>query len=278
MPELPEVEVTRIGLLAHLKGRHITKVTWSGKKLRTPMPRTLLLEYVEDDVITTIDRRAKYLLFRMQRGAVLVIHLGMTGKLGIFPTRTSLAKHDHLRLTLENAMEVRLNDARRFGAVTVWRPETAHNQEKAFSSREGIEPFGKTFCKEELTRLARRRTLPVKSFLMNGKLIAGIGNIYANEILYATRVHPLTPADTLRPRDWQRIVEASRKILSRAIAAGGSTISDFIGSSGNPGYFQLQLNVYNKAGTPCPECSQAIEKSVIGGRATYVCRSCQPLL
>lgn len=241
------------------------------------MPRILLKEHVEGKVVMTIDRRAKYLLFRLQGGAVLIIHLGMTGKLGIFPAKASLAKHDHLCLRLDNAMEVRLNDARRFGAVTVWHPETAQRQEKAFSAREGIEPFGEAFNKEELARLARGRTLAVKSFLMNGKLIAGIGNIYANEILYSARIHPLAPADTLKPSDWHRIVEASREILSRAIGAGGSTISDFIGSSGNPGYFQLQLNVYDKAGRPCPTCSRPIEKSVIGGRATYLCRNCQPL-
>lgn len=276
MPELPEVEVTRLGLRPHLEGQRIRTIRWSGKKLRTPMPRKLLKEHVEGKVAMVIDRRAKYLLFRLQGGGVLVIHLGMTGKLGIFPARTSLAKHDHLCLTLDSGMEVRLNDSRRFGAVAVWPPKTAQEQEIEFSAREGIEPFSKTFSKEELTRLAQKRTLAVKSFLMNGKLIAGIGNIYANEILYSARVHPLTPAVTLKPSDWHRIVEASREILTRAIAAGGSTISDFIGSSGNPGYFQLQLSVYDKAGTPCPACSRPIEKSVIGGRATYLCLNCQP--
>ena len=277
MPELPEVEVTRLGLLAHLLQRRVTNIRWSNKCLRLPMPRKLLRNSIQGKTITAIDRRAKYLLIRMEDTSVLVIHLGMTGKLGIFATKTPQAPHDHLRLYLDNGMEVRFNDVRRFGSIMVWPGQKASLLEEAFNRSRGIEPFSREFTAANLARLARRRTIAVKKFLMDGGIIAGIGNIYANEILFAAGIHPGTTVANLSNKNWQKITRCCKEILSRAIAAGGSTISNFRGSSGKPGYFQLQLAVYGKKDTPCPVCGTTIRKELLAGRATFFCSQCQPL-
>ena len=277
MPELPEVEVTRQGLLKQLPGSLVVEVSWSAHQLRVPIPRTLLKEHIEGNRIRTIDRRAKYLLIRMEGGAVVVMHLGMTGKLGLIAPDTGKHKHDHLCLRLDNGLELRFNDSRRFGSIGVWPARNAGACEQIFSEREGIEPLGREFNQQRLLDLARGRKTPVKILLMNSRIIAGIGNIYANEILFAARIHPLTPSCTLLPEEWVKVIDASVGILQRAIDAGGSTISDFLGVSGHPGYFQLQLQVYGRKGLACPHCSDLITKTTMGGRATYFCPQCQPL-
>lgn len=276
MPELPEVEVTRRGLLEQLPGRMVTAVSWSAHRLRGPIPHRLLLEEIEGRQIRTVDRRAKYLLVRMAGGAVLVIHLGMTGKLGVIQRQTAPHKHDHLLLELDNGMDVRFNDSRRFGVILVWPAEQAARCEETFSLKEGLEPFGDDFTAKQLHALAQHRRVPVKALLMNSRLIAGIGNIYANEILFAAGIHPLMPANQLTTAAWGRVVKQARRILQRAIDAGGSTISDFLGASGHPGYFQLQLAVYGRKDLPCPRCGQPIVKTTLAGRATFHCPACQP--
>lgn len=277
MPELPEVEVTRLGLLPYLPGRRVTNI-WSGsKRLRLPLPRKLLAEHILDSTITTIDRRAKYLLFRMANGSIMVIHLGMTGKLGLIPARTAPVVHDHLRLLLDNGMELRLNDSRRFGCVMVWPAAAAADMEAAFSSRIGVEPFSKDFCATYLLKQSHAKKTALKNFLMDSRILAGVGNIYANEILFAAALHPQTPAKSLTRREWQMIISSTRGILKQAIRAGGSTISDFLGSGGNPGYFQLRFKVYDRAGNECKRCKTMISRIVIGGRATFYCPRCQPL-
>ncbi len=276
MPELPEVEVTRRGLLPHLPGRKIIAVSWSNKRLRTPIPRKLLRESIAGRQVRTVDRRAKYLLVRMEDGSVLVLHLGMTGKIGLFPGNTPRARHDHLRLLLDNRMEMRFNDSRRFGSILVWPAENAGKLEERFNRGKGIEPFSAEFTGTTLQGLAARRRQPVKSFLMDSRLVAGIGNIYANEILFAAGIFPETPVDTITDAEWQAIALESRDILSRAIKAGGSTISDFVGSSGSPGYFQLQLKVYGRGELACKQCGTPVEKRKTGGRATFFCPRCQP--
>jgi formamidopyrimidine-DNA glycosylase len=277
MPELPEVEVTRIGLLSRLPGRRITKISHSNKRLRLPMPRKLLTMHVRGNTIITIDRRAKYLLFRIAGGTTMIIHLGMTGKLGLISPQTSPAPHDHLRLLLDNGMELRFNDARRFGCVMVWPPMDAEDMEAAFSARIGVEPLSKDFNAPYLQQQSRLKKIALKKFLMDSRILAGIGNIYANEILFAASVHPETPACSVTPHQWKAIISSTRRILRKAIRAGGSTISDFLGSSGNPGYFQVHFNVYNRTGEECKQCKNTISRTVIGGRATFFCPQCQPV-
>lgn len=276
MPELPEVEVTRRGLLSDLPGRLVTAIRCGRLRLRAPLPAALLRTHIAGQRITTIDRRAKYLLFRMASGAVLVAHLGMTGKFGVMAADAPTHKHDHLVLVLDNGVEVRYNDSRRFGSIVVWPAARAAELEAEFSAREGIEPFGPQFTGRTLHRLAAGRSAPVKALLMNSRLVAGIGNIYANEMLFAARIDPETPAGALTLRQWNRLVRAGVDILARAIEAGGSTVADFLSASGHPGYFQLQHSVYGRDGEPCRRCGRSVVRNVLGGRATYRCPRCQP--
>lgn len=277
MPELPEVEVTRRGLQEQLPGRTVIAITCSGHRLRAPIPQEYLQTHIAHQQIVAIDRRAKYLLLRVASGAVLVIHLGMTGKIGLIAGENGRHKHDHLMLLLDNGLELRLNDSRRFGSVAVWSALEAAEHEEAFSRAEGIEPFSEAFSGAHLSLLAATRRVPVKSLLMNTKLVAGIGNIYANETLFAARVHPLAPAGHLSGEAWHEIAHHSRIILQQAIDAGGSTIADFLGAGGHPGYFQLQHKVYGRQGLPCLCCSLPIIKTTLAGRATYWCPACQPV-
>lgn len=259
----------------YLPGRRITAVHWSNKRLRTPMPRKLLKAYIENRTVLTIDRRAKYLLVRADNGSVLVLHLGMTGKLGLFPVAAPRARHDHLYLRLDNNMELRFNDSRRFGSIMVWPAEQSGRLEEAFTAGKGIEPFSASFTMEKLLALACNKRQPVKAFLMDSKMVAGIGNIYANETLFDAGIAPETAVNQITEKEWQQIISSCRIILEKAIEAGGSTISDFLGSNGQPGYFQLQLCVYDRAGEACKGCGMPIEKKVVAGRATYFCPRCQ---
>jgi formamidopyrimidine-DNA glycosylase len=277
MPELPEVEVTRRGLLPMLTGRTVIAVSCSAHRLRRDIPRRLLKAHVQGQEIRTVDRRAKYLLIRMASGAVLLVHLGMTGKFSLLNKQVPRHRHDHLILGLENDWEVRLNDSRRFGSIDVWPEATATEQEDRFSRGEGIEPLGEAFTPAILHMLAKGRRIPVKSLLMHAKIIAGIGNIYANETLFAARIHPQRPANQVTLEEWQRIVAAGQSILHQAIDAGGSSIADFLGAGGHPGYFQLQFQVYGRKDQACTCCGAPISKIAISGRATYLCPHCQPM-
>lgn len=241
------------------------------------MPIKLLQNTINQQAITTIDRRAKYLLFRMANKAVLIIHLGMTGKLSLLEKNIPKAKHDHLALSLSNGKEIRFNDSRRFGSVTVWPPEKAEELEHEFSTKEGMEPLGEQFTAQTLLALASNKKLAIKPFLMNSKYVAGIGNIYANETLFKAGIHPTTPAQHITKKQWQKIIEAATTTLRQAIEAGGTTISDFLGSSGQPGYFQLQLNVYGKKNEACPQCKSPVMKTELAGRSTFCCPQCQPV-
>ncbi len=275
MPELPEVEVIRQGLLPELPGRRIMQSSWSNKRLRLPMPRNNLKHHINGQQIVTIDRRAKYLLLRLANRAVLVIHLGMTGRLTLVSGAMPRERHDHLRLLLDSGLELRFNDARRFGCIMVWPPTEAEHTEYRFFRDAGPEPLGRAFTAAYLQQQGKARSQPVKNFLMDGKMVAGIGNIYANEILFGARIHPLTPARQLEPEQWRRVVTVSRRVLREAIKAGGSTISDFLGAGGRPGYFQVRFRVYRRDGRPCRRCRTTIQKTALAGRATWYCPSYQ---
>jgi len=275
MPELPEVEVTRRGLLPYLKGLFITDVFWSGKNLRRPVPYGLIKKHICSNRLLDIERKAKYLILRMDNRSSLILHLGMSGKLGIFPGKTPLKKHDHFVLFFNNETMVKLNDVRRFGSVDIWPPDTAETLEEQFTVNLGIEPFSRQYSAKILKQLAANRKISIKTFLMSPELVSGLGNIYANEILFGAGIHPVLPAAEITLKQWEKIVLISRKILRSAIDAGGSTISDFLNSNGSPGYFQLQLKIYNRAGSKCVRCSRTVEKILISGRATYLCPKCQ---
>lgn len=269
MPELPEVETTRRGLLPHVVGRRIRDVIVREPRLRWPVPRDLARR-VRGERVTDIRRRGKYLLFDVGPGHLLV-HLGMSGSLTLVPAGSPPRRHDHVDLALEGESTLRLNDPRRFGAVLwVKRPE-GH----ALLRELGVEPFDEAFGGELLQRLARGRRQPVKLFLMNAHIVTGIGNIYANEALFAAGVHPSRAAGRLSRERWDRLAGSIRQTLERALAAGGSTLRDFVGSDGRPGYFQNEYAVYGREGAPCPSCGAAIRATRHAGRATYFCAACQ---
>ncbi len=273
MPELPEVEVVRQGLAPLLIGRTVREIYFSGKRLRLPIPRLKLAELIKNSRITEIRRRAKYLLIEMADQAVIIIHLGMSGKLGIFPARAPQAIHDHLRFRLDNDMELRYNDTRRFGLVQAMSKEEF--AAKAPFANLGPEPFSADFTADYLKGMAGQRIQPIKNFLMDSRMVVGIGNIYANEILFYCRIQPTMPIGSLSRPMWDNIIHYTPRILRRAIAQGGSTIADFVDSSGKPGYFQLELMVYGRENQPCKLCGSGIKKIIIGGRATFFCPKCQ---
>jgi formamidopyrimidine-DNA glycosylase len=271
MPELPEVEVICQGLKPHVEGRKIDAVFCGKKELRLLIPREKLVSKVAGFVIVGIHRRAKYLLFDLDNSCCLVIHLGMTGRLGIFPQNAPETLHDHLCFRFDNGMEMRFNDVRRFGFVLVQDGTEDYDP----FAKLGPEPFGDDFTAEYLWQRAGKRLQPVKNFLMDSQVVAGIGNIYANEILFYTGLNPVTPIGSISKKKYHEIVIMSRQVLSRAIESGGTTISDYVNASGKTGYFQLQLAVYGRKGESCHNCGTLIEKSVIGGRATFFCPQCQ---
>ncbi|MGV1100803.1 bifunctional DNA-formamidopyrimidine glycosylase/DNA-(apurinic or apyrimidinic site) lyase [Thiovibrio sp. JS02] len=273
MPELPEVEVVCQGLAPLVTNKKILAVSYSNKKLRKPFPRAKMYAHVEGAFILKVSRRAKYILLHLTNQALMVFHLGMTGKIGLFPGDSPRKKHDHLRFLLDNGREMRFHDVRRFGSVEVFTAEELRRSDP-FAGL-GPEPFSDAFSADYLFAKARGKKLPVKSFLMDNAVVVGLGNIYANETLFAACTHPETPARRLLKMDWQLIVRMSRIILAKAIAMGGSTISDYENASGRPGYFQMELAVYGRQGKPCPRCHEPVRRTVLGGRATFFCAVCQ---
>lgn len=275
MPELPEVEVVRKGLALHLPGRTITGIRSDDKSLRQPVPLAPMKQYLPGTLITGIKRRAKYLLVELDSNAVLIIHLGMTGKLGLFPADSSDMKHDHVAWMLDNGLELRFNDVRRFGSITLLLPEEISTMEETFFKRTGPEPFDTLFSVGYLRNKAAGRNQPVKTFIMDSSVVAGIGNIYANESLFAAAIRPGRAIGSISSKKWQDLIDKIREVLAEAIACGGSTISDFIGASGEPGYFQVNFTVYGKEGQDCPRCAGSIRKVRLGGRSSFFCPHCQ---
>lgn len=271
MPELPEVEVICQGLKPHVEGRTISSIFCGNKELRLPIPRAKLAEKVTGCTILKIHRRAKYLQFELNNSCRLVIHLGMTGRLGVFKPNAPEALHDHIRFVLDNGMEMRFNDTRRFGFVLVQDGMDGYDP----FAKLGPEPFWDEFNADYLKQKAKKRLQPIKNFLMDSHVVVGIGNIYANEILFYTGILPTTPIGSITQKKYGEIVTVSRKVLTKAIDSGGTTISDYVNASGKSGYFQLQLAVYGKNGESCSQCTTTIEKNVIGGRATFFCPKCQ---
>ena len=270
MPELPEVETARRGLAPHLAGRRIAAVRVRQRHLRWPVPAGLGRR-LAGTAIEALERRAKYLLLRTEAGTVL-LHLGMSGSLRLVPAALPPDRHEHLDLVLDDGRALRLRDPRRFGAV-LWagrRPE-GH----PLLAGLGPEPLGPHFHGEHLHRRARGRRVAVKPFLMDARVVAGVGNIYATEALFRAGVDPRLPAGRLRPVRWERVAGAVREVLEQALAAGGTTLRDFVDARGRPGWFARELAVYGRAGEPCPRCGTSIRCVRLGQRSSYWCPSCQ---
>lgn len=273
MPELPEVETTRRGLAPAIEGQRLKKLSIYQKQLRWPILPDLA-EILSEQLLLSCERRGKYLLLYFESG-VLLVHLGMSGSMRLCYRDELLRKHDHVVWDF-GAITVRLNDPRRFGAV-VWHPHTdgpilAHRLLKNL----GVEPFSEAFTVEHLYKGLKSKKKPIKTALLDGDIVVGVGNIYASESLFLAKINPKIIAQTLSKTRVKRLHEAILKTLSAALDSGGSTLRDFLNATGEPGaYFEIHANVYNRENKPCHVCGTAIRKIVQNQRATYYCVNCQ---
>jgi formamidopyrimidine-DNA glycosylase len=270
MPELPEVETTRRGIERTARGRHISEFRIYDHRLRWPVDRSLPQQLAAQQIVE-VDRRAKYLLLRLTRGT-LILHLGMSGSLRVLPQTTARISHDQFDLLLDSGQTLRFNDPRRFGSLHYTTDDPSEH--KLLRSL-APEPFDDVFDTDYLFRITRRRSAAIKQVLMNGRLVTGVGNIYASEALFRARVSPKKAARRLTRAECARIVRAVRATLKAAIRAGGTTLRDYVGTEGNPGYFRQKLYAYERDGKACRVCATLIRKITQGQRSTYYCPRCQ---
>lgn len=270
MPELPEVETTRRGLVPHLVGKRITAVVIRDARLRWPVEETLATN-VSGQMVRTLRRRAKYLIIDLERGAVIV-HLGMSGALSMVPAAQPAGKHDHVDLRLADAQALRLTDPRRFGSVHY---VTDDPDKHPLLASLGPEPLSDTFKGSAIHALSRSRKVAIKEFLSNAHVVAGVGNIYANEALFRAGIDPRLAAGRVSLARYERLVSAVRATLADALSAGGSSLRDWHQADGSLGYFQQQYFVYGRAGAPCKHCGTSIRDIRQGQRATFFCPRCQ---
>ncbi|HVE49455.1 MAG TPA: bifunctional DNA-formamidopyrimidine glycosylase/DNA-(apurinic or apyrimidinic site) lyase [Casimicrobiaceae bacterium] len=271
MPELPEVETTRRGIAAHASGRRIDSVQVYDGRLRWPVPDDLPTR-ISGRTIRAINRRSKYLLFKLD-DATLLVHLGMTGSFRVITRATDRRKHDHVDILLEDGSRLRYHDPRRFGAMLIVDGEPSQHPLLAGL---GPEPLSDAFDPEYLYRRTRGRTAAIKVTLMDSRLVVGVGNIYANEALFRAGIRPTTPSGRLSRPKLARLVGSVREVLTEAIESGGSTLRDYVDPEGAAGRFQLIHRVYGRAGLPCRVCGTTIRASRLGQRASFHCPHCQP--
>ncbi len=270
MPELPEVETSRLGIIPHIQGQIVEKVILRHVHLRWPINRELETKLIHQ-TISDISRRGKYILLKIGHGT-LILHLGMSGSLRIVTAETPAKKHDHVDIIFTHGLCLRLNDPRRFGAV-IWTEEDI--SQHALLKNLGVEPLTAEFNGDYLFRKSRGRKTSVKQFLMDSHIVVGVGNIYANEALFAAKIHPKRAAGKLTKTDCAALTKHIKKILNAAIKQGGTTLRDFVSSEGKPGYFRHRLKAYGRAGAPCLRCRSKLKNIRIGQRTTVFCPSCQ---
>jgi formamidopyrimidine-DNA glycosylase len=268
MPELPEVEVTRRGLAPQLAGRKISGVEVREARLRWPVPRAV--RQLAGRTVRAVSRRGKYLLVDCGDGH-LILHLGMSGSLRLLPPGTPAEKHDHFDLVLGDRV-LRLRDPRRFGAV-LWTSEAVHAH--PLIARLGVEPLSRALHPERLHELTRAHRTAIKQFLLDGRRIVGVGNIYASESLFRAAIDPRKPARRLTRGDCVRLAAAIKHTLRAAIRAGGSSLRDYVGADGHAGDFQRRTWVYDREGKPCRRCGTPIRRLLQGQRSSFFCPRCQ---
>ena len=269
MPELPEVETTRRGVEPALVGRSVRDVRIHDRRLRQPVTPGLT-NILCGKRLLGIQRRAKYLLFDFGDGTLLV-HLGMSGSLRIVAAREARLPHDHVELEFSRQHCLRFRDPRRFGLV-LWVQSPG---EHSLLAHLGPEPLGEAFDGDHLYRLSRGRKAAVKNFVMDGRIVVGVGNIYASEALFRAGILPTRAAGRVSRVRYATLAEEIKAVLSEAITAGGTTLRDFMRNDGEPGYFRQDLRVYGRADEPCVACGRPIVCRVIGQRSSFFCRSCQ---
>ncbi|WP_346838175.1 bifunctional DNA-formamidopyrimidine glycosylase/DNA-(apurinic or apyrimidinic site) lyase [Microbulbifer sp. SAOS-129_SWC] len=270
MPELPEVETTRRGLAPHLEGHVVRSAVVRERRLRWPVEADFE-QRIAGVRVLRLERRAKYLLVHTDRGCA-IWHLGMSGSLRMVPADEPLKKHEHVDWVMDSGLVLRFHDPRRFGAL-LWTDEdpVAHD----LLAHLGPEPLSDDFDGDYLFTRSRKRRQSVKTFIMDGRIVVGVGNIYASESLYLAGIRPEREAGSISRARYQRLADAIKQVLARAIEQGGTTLRDFIGGDGKPGYFAQQLNVYGRTGLPCRGCGRPVREQVLGQRNTFFCPRCQ---
>ncbi len=277
MPELPEVETTRRGIEPHIQGCTIAQVIVRNPRLRWPVPDNID-RMLSGKTIQTITRRAKYLLLDTGSGH-LIVHLGMSGSLRVLESPAPAGKHDHVDIVMTNGVRLRYTDPRRFGAL-LWSEDALDDH--VLLKHLGPEPLAPpdtqntaTFTAERLYQMSRGKKQAVKTFIMDNKVVVGVGNIYASEALFHAGIRPDRACGTISRNRYKRLIDCIRETLSKAIADGGTTLRDFVGGDGRPGYFKQSLAVYGREGELCLRCGAIIKEIKLGNRSSCYCSRCQ---
>lgn len=269
MPELPEVETTLRGIQDALRGQTIERLVVREARLRWLIEEGLAQRVAGSEIIA-LQRRAKYILMHLAQGS-LIWHLGMSGSMRLLDSPGEPCKHDHVDLVLGNGTMLRYNDPRRFGCLLWAREGLGHPLLRDL----GPEPLDDRFNGEFLYQESRARRVAVKTFIMDQKVVVGVGNIYASEALFKAGIHPARSAQRISRARYSRLAEQIKQVLSNAIEQGGTTLRDFFAADGRPGYFRQQLEVYDRQGEPCPQCGRPVSRKIIGQRASFYCGFCQ---
>ena len=267
MPELPEVETTKNGLEKLLTNKCITKVEIRNPNLRWRVDHSIQFN-LSNQTIRSFSRRGKYILFNLDKGH-LMLHLGMSGKINVVDINEPLKKHDHFLLYFNNKV-MRFNDPRRFGSIFYLKDL---NHKLLYNL--GVEPLEDSFHKNYLFENSRNKTQNVKTFIMDSKIVVGVGNIYACESLYKTRINPNTKACKISKQKYINLTNNIKKVLAKAIKAGGTTLQDFAKVDGKPGYFSQELSVYGRENENCFNCNGKIKRIIQNQRSTFYCPKCQ---
>lgn len=275
MPELPEVETVKRTLIELVAGKRIKSVSVKLPRIiQRPVEPEQFADALVGHTIETVERRGKFLRIILD-GLVLVSHLRMEGRYGVFPSEETIERHTHVIFHFEDGTDLRYKDVRQFGTMHLFKA----GEELALPplNKLGIEPLESGFTVDTLRTKLEKRSSKIKPLLLNQEYIVGLGNIYVDEALFQARIHPERTPNTLQPAEWKRLYEAIRATLEHAVEAGGSSIKSYVNGQGEMGMFQHQLLVYGKKDEPCPVCARPIHKFVVGGRGTHICNKCQPL-
>jgi formamidopyrimidine-DNA glycosylase len=270
MPELPEVETTKKGIAPYVVGEVVKDIIIRDRKLRWPIP-TSLKRSLKDQLIRKLRRRAKYLLFYTDKGC-MILHLGMSGSLRVTDNKTSHEKHDHVDIIFESGYILRFRDPRKFGSL-LWTKDDPLDHR--LINHLGPEPLSDEFNTDYLYSRSRKRTQSIKTFIMDSRIVVGVGNIYANEALFLAGIKPTQKAGKVSKARYDNLVNEIKNVLTHAIEKGGTTLRDFFNGEGKPGYFSQELQVYNREGEPCTKCNKPIKMIRLGQRSTFYCANCQ---
>lgn len=270
MPELPEVETTRKGITPYVVGKTVKEIIIRERQLRWPIPLNLKTA-IKNQPVKKLERRAKYLLFYTEKGCVIV-HLGMSGSLRIINDNQAATKHDHVDIIFESGHILRFRDPRKFGSILWTKTDPLKHK---LINHLGPEPLSDDFNTEYLYKRSRKRTQAIKTFIMDSRIVVGVGNIYANEALFMAGIDPRKKAGTISKARYDKLIIAIKDVLKHAIRKGGTTLRDFINGNGKPGYFSNELQIYDRKDEACNNCKKPIKMIRLGQRSTFYCSNCQ---